>query len=75
MGSSLAAELQDGLMDDGTRSHYAEPAFLPDAGRARPGMQLEHLEDQPLNLQEFLNQPDDEDLDKLDESQDGLLHQ
>ena len=32
-----------------------EPAFLPSADRGRVGMQLELQEDQPLNVQEFMN--------------------
>ena len=55
-------------------NHYDGPSFLPGADRVRPPMQLEQLDDQPLNLHQFMNQDDeDADPDKRGGSQDGLL--
>ena len=75
-GSSLVENsmAEDSVMTAHELNH-AGPAFLPDAERARPGMQLEEMIDQPLTVQGFMNQPDgaDEDPDKLGGSNDGLL--
>lgn len=76
MGSSLAegGAGEDSVMTAQERN-YAGPSFLPAAERARASMQLEEMSEQPLTVAGFMNQTDDEDEDrnKLSESQDGLL--
>ena len=76
MGSSLAeggaVEDKDSMMTE-QESNHAGPTFLPAAERSRPPMQLEVMEEQPLNLQEFMDQSDEDDDDKTGQSHDGLL--
>ena len=48
-------------------------AYLPDQERSRPGMQLEQMDDQPMTVQAFMNRADEDDQDKYDGSQEGLL--
>ena len=54
MGSSL---IGGGIQENNMMmtNNIDDQVFLPDAERARGGMQLEQLEDQPLNLQQFIN--------------------
>ena len=74
MGSSLAegGAKEDSMMTEQERNH-AGPTFLPAAERSRPPMQLEPMEEQPIDLQQFLDQSDEDDVDKLEQSHDGLL--
>ena len=76
MGSSLA---EGGSGENSEMTAYernlAGPSFLPAAERSRASMQLEEMSERPLTVAGFMNQEDDEDedCDKLGESQDGLL--
>ena len=66
---------QQSIQNPGLIQVQSESAFLPDPERARPGMMLEeNNNDQPMTVQQFMNQSEpDEDRDKLGESYDGLL--
>ena len=55
MGSSLVDGNPEDNMLMSQDNNLDSQVFLPDAERARGGMQLEQLEDQPLNLQQFIN--------------------
>ena len=72
MGSSLVGG-DIGVNIGAAMNNTDAQVFLPDSDRARPGMQHEEIEDQPMTIQSFMNRPDEDDHDKEGGSQDSLL--